>query len=262
MEVVKIGHSRPEAPGFCVSLPQGVKEYYILHFWQSFEITLNGQSQKTDPHAVIIFDSNAPQYYRCNEKSVHDWFTVSGNMGEQMKKYGLEFNTVYQPENYNFISSVIRKIESETYAPQKHHKDICNAYLQEFFVLLSREISSAKQRPEVNPATKEQLKRLRRQLQLEYNRKWEIADMANFINLSESYLYSAYKKFYGISPKKDLIGIRMQRAKYLLESTKQPVGEIAVQLGYTNSSHFIRQFTSSEGISPFKYRQRNRNYRL
>ncbi len=258
MKIVKIGFSWPEPKGFKVSRPSGIPEYHFLHFWDPFKLILNGEEILAEPHACIIYKPNTPQYYSCECESTQDWFRIVGNMDGIMEKYGLSYNTVYYPENYEFISSLTRKMEFELTSRDDFYDDICNAYLTQFLILLSRGISPKEEKSNINTQTRTQLIRLRRQIQREYNKRWTITDMAKFINLSPSYLHAAYKRFFDISPLNDLIAIRIEQACTMLSDTQKSVNEIAVSLGYNNPSHFIRQFTKKEGISPYKYRQQTK----
>ena len=252
-----IRHSWPEKPGLSIYRPNGTFEYSFLHFWNSFEINLNGKTFKTKPHACIIFKKGTPQIFSSEEASTQDWFRMRGDVEEIIHKYGIEFDTIYYPKNYDFITSLTRKMELEFTVKGKYFSELCNAYLDQLFIELSREISTEQTSISVNSQTKEHLKTLRLQLSLEYDKKWCIDDMAKFVNLSPSYLYATYKRYYGVSPMHDLIAIRMQQAMTLLNDSQKTVNEIAEILGYPNSSHFIRQFTKYKGISPLKYRQRN-----
>lgn len=258
MDIVKIGYSWPEPKGFRVARERGIAEYHFLHFWDSFEIIINGEKIKTEPHACIIYKPRTPQFYNCASESTQDWFRIVGNLDDTMEKYGLSYNTVYYPENYEFITSLTRKMEFEFTSRDMFYEDICRLYLEQFFVFLSRGVSAKDDKSNLNSETRDQLIRLRRQIQLEYNKKWTIEDMANLINLSPSYLHVSYKRFFGSSPMNDLISVRIERARTMLSDTKKSVNEIAARLGYNNPSHFIRQFTKNEGVSPYKYRQRTR----
>ncbi len=253
-----IRHNWPEKPGMTINRPNGINEYLFLHFWNSFEINLNGEKIITKPHACIIYKKETPQNYHSSEASTHDWFRMVGNVEELLEKYNLKCDVIYYPKNYNFITSLIRKMEVENTTKNNYYIQLCDIYLNELFALLSREVTLENiSNTTINLQTKEQLKQLRLQLSLYYDKRWDISSMAKFINLSPSYLYATYKKYYGISPMQDLIAIRMQHALTLLNGTNKTINEISEILGYPNSSHFIRQFTKNMGISPNRYRQSN-----
>jgi AraC-like DNA-binding protein len=53
----------------------------------------------------------------------------------------------------------------------------------------------------------------------------------------------------------DLLGaVRLRRAAHWLENTEKPIGEIALDLGYTDASNFTRAFRRQTGVSPKTFR--------
>ena len=51
------------------------------------------------------------------------------------------------------------------------------------------------------------------------------------------------------------INLRMDEAKRLLRETKQSIVAIALDLGYSNPSHFAQLFRRETGFSPSDYRR-------
>ena len=47
---------------------------------------------------------------------------------------------------------------------------------------------------------------------------------------------------------------RLSKAKKLLETTKKPISEIALSVGFSNESYFFRLFCKHYGTTPKKYR--------
>jgi AraC family transcriptional regulator, transcriptional activator of pobA len=47
----------------------------------------------------------------------------------------------------------------------------------------------------------------------------------------------------------------MTEARRLLQSSEQPVAEIAWKLGFDDSSYFIRLFRNETGVSPLAFRK-------
>lgn len=251
-----VRHNWPEKAGKNIFRPNGIEEFLFLHFWNSFEIELNGQIIKTAPHACIILKKGTPQNYRWDEPATQDWFRVVGDVETVLNNYNIKTDTIYYPKNYSFITSLTRKIELECTIADTYSLEICNNYLNNLFILLSREISSVNQvvASSLNIQTKEQLRKLRFEFSMNYSKKWTVQDMADFINVSPSYLHATYKSYYGVSPIQDLINVRMQQAAILLSDPDKTVTEISVLLGYPTSQQFIRQFKKNMGVSPLTYR--------
>ena len=53
-----------------------------------------------------------------------------------------------------------------------------------------------------------------------------------------------------------LQNIRLERAKYLLESTRRPISSITFDVGYEDVNSFRRLFRKRVGVSPMEYRER------
>ena len=52
-----------------------------------------------------------------------------------------------------------------------------------------------------------------------------------------------------------LTGVRIREAKRLLLETQMTISEVALAVGYSSASFFIRSFKKTEGISPSEYRK-------
>jgi AraC-like DNA-binding protein len=81
-----------------------------------------------------------------------------------------------------------------------------------------------------------------------------LAEFAQAVNLSVWRLCHIFKSDIGMPPMRYLRGLRMERAKDLLESSFLSVKEIAYRVGLNDESHFVRDFKSTYGSSPALYR--------
>jgi LacI family transcriptional regulator len=75
------------------------------------------------------------------------------------------------------------------------------------------------------------------------------------IPVSRSALFRRFKEHLGLSPKKELSRVRLERAKALLINSKLSVEEIARQTFQTDATHFISVFRSATGVTPTVYRR-------
>ena len=62
-----------------------------------------------------------------------------------------------------------------------------------------------------------------------------------------------FKEFYGVPVYTFLLNYKLDYAKKLLEENQLNVSEIALQIGYTNSSHFIAAFKKKFNITPKQF---------
>ena len=83
----------------------------------------------------------------------------------------------------------------------------------------------------------------------------QVAEIAAMVNMSGSYFSHVFKKEEGISFLEYVYRVRMEHARYLLESSDLKINEIADEVGIFNPNYFSTQFKKSVGQSPLEYRQ-------
>ncbi|AHB11111.1 AraC-type helix-turn-helix transcriptional regulator (plasmid) [Zymomonas mobilis subsp. mobilis ZM4 = ATCC 31821] len=82
-----------------------------------------------------------------------------------------------------------------------------------------------------------------------------IIDLAKYSGLSATRLKTGFREIYGCGPYSLFQAHRMEHAKILLK--KYSVTETAIQLGYSNISHFSAAFQRQFGKLPNTYRKKN-----
>lgn len=88
-----------------------------------------------------------------------------------------------------------------------------------------------------------------------FSRDITIADVADFIGISESHLYRVFSAELGIAPAQFLIRYRINEASAMLRNTGMAVGEIAASCGFRDPLYFSRVFRRLRGMSPREYAQ-------
>lgn len=85
--------------------------------------------------------------------------------------------------------------------------------------------------------------------------KLKVRDLARCINLSPSRLHHLFKASTGTSLLQYLKIRRLQKAKELLETTTLNVKETMSVVGFSDASHFVRDFKRIFGTTPSEYRR-------
>ena len=65
-----------------------------------------------------------------------------------------------------------------------------------------------------------------------------------------------FKRHMGCSPFTYVQNLRLQRAARLLETTDEPITQVAARCGYGSPSYFTKSFREKTGLSPSAYRKR------
>lgn len=77
-----------------------------------------------------------------------------------------------------------------------------------------------------------------------------VGDLAHLSGRSLSSFNRDFKAMYQVSAKQWLLDNRLSRAKELLESESHSVTDVAMMVGYSNVSHFIKSFKCKYGMTP------------
>ena len=100
----------------------------------------------------------------------------------------------------------------------------------------------------------ERVKRVIERMQGDPSRTFSLGEMAQSVNLSPPYFCYLFKTVTGVPPAKYLKTLRMQQAATLLTTTFLSVKEIVSRVGFSDESHFVRDFKRLYGVTPSEYR--------
>ena len=77
-----------------------------------------------------------------------------------------------------------------------------------------------------------------------------VSELSALCNISPEYFRSIFKKHMGVSPHAYINNLKITKAKELLLSGMYTVTDAALMSGYSDMSHFSREFKKSTGVSP------------
>uniref|UniRef100_A0A7V3YGV4 AraC family transcriptional regulator n=1 Tax=Candidatus Caldatribacterium californiense TaxID=1454726 RepID=A0A7V3YGV4_9BACT len=130
----------------------------------------------------------------------------------------------------------------------------CKALLSELLVLLLRSAS----RSVGLYVSPHQGKTVERALQIIHSRYQDdirIQDLAHEVGLSPQHFRELFKRYVGVSPKKYLMTLRLQRSKCMLLHSEYSVTDVALRLGFGSVQQFSKAFRKLTGLSPIEWRK-------
>ena len=83
---------------------------------------------------------------------------------------------------------------------------------------------------------------------------FSVSMTADHFGVTTAYMSYLFKKKSSSNFSDYVWGIRLERAKQLLQQTDLPIEEVGSKVGYENSSSFRRKFKDSTGLTPSQYR--------
>ena len=81
-----------------------------------------------------------------------------------------------------------------------------------------------------------------------------VANMADALHVSDSYLRLVFRQETGVSPKRQLDTLRFERAKALLNAGYDSVAAVAEKVGFSDEKHFATAFKRRFGYPPSRQR--------
>lgn len=89
-----------------------------------------------------------------------------------------------------------------------------------------------------------------------YHKNLSLEDVSRIINLSPYYFSKLFKEETGTTFVEYVTGLRISKAKELLENNQMSMKEICIETGYGDPNYFSRIFKKTVGITPTEYREK------
>ena len=200
------------------------------------------------PRAETVYHGPTPEM---KEGFRNDWLYIRGDdFIKAAKKYGLPIGEPFQINGSGILSATIEKIESECAFKREGHDELCDALMRGCIIEIAREYKKSGE-----TGAKGRITALREELVTHPEKNRTLKEMAEFCGYSQSRFSSLYKSIFGSSPTKDLLDIRIEKAKRLLIYSSMPISEIAEEVGFSTVFHFSKFFKKTVGSTPTEYKK-------
>lgn len=88
-----------------------------------------------------------------------------------------------------------------------------------------------------------------------FKEKITLKQLADLNDLTIHQFLTQFRTTFGTTPVQYIIRQRIQKAKWLLENSTLPIGEIALEAGFCNQSHLTSNFQKHMQITPLSFRK-------
>jgi AraC family transcriptional regulator len=102
-----------------------------------------------------------------------------------------------------------------------------------------------------------QARRVVDHIQANLDQDLSLASLSQHVCLSKFHFCRAFRASVGLSPHRYLLQRRLEQAQLLLQSTRRSVTDIALSVGYSDSSHLSRLLRREFGMTPQQCRNRS-----
>lgn len=213
--------------------------------------------QYVEKPAFIIYTPGIPQYYYHDVEYINDWIVFEGDeVADFLTELNIPLNTLTMLYHHAEITGMIRDLMQEYHQTGSHHEKIMDAMLRTILYKYSDIYHLETRLSDKLKQHRAAFSQIRNSIYSSGNYQKTVPELAEELSLSVSYFQHIYKELFGVPVKQDLIGSRIERARYLLSIDVDSVASIAEMCGYENVEHFIRQFKSLTGMTPSQYKDK------
>ena len=185
-----------------------------------------------------------------NIRQIDDLEMQSASMSEFFSLLPVTF----VPIHFNEIKNDYIKIIREQSLPDQSKN--CDAILEHLLHLLFADAISTKIGSSAVETTI--VEKAIAYMEANFNKSdLKLTDIAESVNISDSYLIRLFKSETGYTPKDYLNNIRMRQARWYINYTNDPIYSISYHCGFDNPQYFISKFKLMYGQTPQNYRKSN-----
>lgn len=184
-------------------------------------------------------------------------FHISSDFLQTYKIRAINCCSLLQPERSEYMAA-IRGLLAVLYRTitedPNRNRLYAISHLFRLTALLNQEFSVGEP-VELQDGEASRLQRVLEYIAQHYMEPISLEDVAKHIFLSSGYISKKFQSHMGISFSEYLRTLRLQRAARLLGETKQSIGEIALNCGFSNINTFIINFKNEFQCTPRAFRQ-------
>lgn len=242
------------------SFGPAVRNHYLIHFilkGKGCYIVENKKYNLTQNQGFLICPDTLT-YYEADKTNPWTYIWIGFN-GLKAKSYlenadlnreNLIFNYVKKPNALKLYIDEILKLKNINFEDELKREGLLYLFLAELVG------NTEYQKEKVEKQTDIYIKKAIEYIEHNYIEDIKITDIANFIGVNRSYLFTVFKKSLNISPQEFLLNYRMEKAYVLLNNDKLSISDIARSVGYRDPLNFSKMFKKINGVSPKAYREK------
>ena len=194
------------------------------------------------------------EYYGKDKIEVY-WIHFTGNNVKNiLRQYGFpDKERVFQVGTSMEYEQIFKRIIIELQRCQDNYEEMLVLLLRHLLISFHRELT--REHILKNEYLDHEMDNAVTFFSENYNQNISIDDYAASRGMSVSWFIRNFKKYTGSTPMQFIVGIRINNAQMLLETTTYSINEISKIVGYDNQLYFSRLFHKLKGYSPREYRK-------
>lgn len=253
------------------SFGPALKPHYLIHYILSGKgkFSIGGEEYPLEAGYGFLITPDELAFYQADEKEpwTYVWVGFSGTQAaEYVGNIGLSvrqpiFKSEASEELYRIVKDMM---DHNTYGLS--HDLRRNGQLGIFLSVIAEGSRVEKNREDDKANI--YVRKAVSFIQNNYCNPIKVTDVADYVCINRSYLYTLFQNSMGMSPQQFLTTFRITKATELLQLTSLPIESIALSCGYHDPLVFTKAFRQMKQMSPTGFRKemqkgetrRNREY--
>lgn len=249
------GCSRTEA---LHSFGPAMKPHYMFHYVLSGRgmFRMGGKEYRLEAGYGFFIAPQELVFYQADEKEPwsYVWVGFSGSKAEEyLEAMGLNVrHPIFRSEKSDELYQIIRDMMEHNTWGMVH--ELRRDGLLQIFLSVIAESNAVTEKKEEEKAN-QYVRRAVEFIQRNYSNPIRVTDVAEYVCVNRSYLYTLFQTSIGMSPQQFLASYRLTRAAELLLLPGLSIESIALSCGYQDPLVFTKAFRHMKGVSPSAYRR-------
>lgn len=250
------GHDVIENAPFSIDRPEGSYRYIFFHFTSSVFIETSDGVIEASPGSCIMYQPGVKQKFFVEKHRLkHDYLDFTIHDPDFLDKIRFPLNTIIYPRMSHDISSTIELIHKEDNTNRVGSEYVISSKLTYLFINISRKIHNHAVGSNRKYAEEQRQKFENLRLSIYHNPEYfSVKKMASSIDFSLPYFNQLYKRYFGITPIKDLNTARKKFVDKLIRENETS-RIITKKLGFSSVEYYYRWFKNTFNMTPTQYIQ-------
>jgi AraC family transcriptional regulator of arabinose operon len=240
------------------SFGPAVKPHYLIHYIMSGrgKFSMHGQEYPLEKGRGFLICPDEAVFYQADEKDpwTYIWVGFDGGLASKyLSHIGLSLqNPIFKCDDSDKLyQAVLDMMEHNTFSVSDELRR--NGQLGIFLSVIAENVPMVRQNDK--DRANHYVRKAVEFIQSNYCNPIKVTDVADYVCINRSYLYTLFQNFTGMSPQRFMTMFRMTKASELLRLTDLTIESIALSCGYNDSLVFTKAFHQMKNMSPTAYRK-------
>lgn len=240
------------------SFGPALKPHFMIHYVLSGKgsFSIGGKRYPLNEKYGFLIVPDELAYYVADENDpwTYVWIGFGGRRAEEIvSQLGLSLQQpVFKSEKSKDIYDIVKDMmDHNTFSVEDDLRR--NGLLSMFLSVIASGLSVTPKSD--SGSANDYVNRAQAYVRSNYCNPIKVTDIADYVCINRSYLYTLFQNALGISPQQYLARYRIAKAVELLQLTSLPIESVAISCGYSDPLVFSKAFKQEKGISPSTYRK-------